>query len=131
MNEKALQVLEYHKIIQKLTEFAGCEPGKALCRELVPSAEISEIRRMQQETSDAAGRLLRKGNVSFSGVSDMRMSLTPENETLPLRRSRPAASEVSCCIRRISLISAEGTSSRHKAFPGSHPANSVSFCMIL
>ncbi len=75
MNEKALQVLEYHKIIQKLTEFAGCEPGKALCRELVPSAEIDEIRRMQQETSDAVGRLLRKGNVSFSGVSDIRMSL--------------------------------------------------------
>ncbi len=75
MNEKALQVLEYHKIIQKLTEFAGCEPGKALCRALVPSAEIDEIRRMQRETSDAAGRLLRKGNISFSGVSDIRMSL--------------------------------------------------------
>ncbi len=75
MNEKALQVLEYHKIIQKLTEFAGCEPGKALCRDLVPSTEINEIRRMQKETSDAVGRLLRKGNVSFSGVSDIRMSL--------------------------------------------------------
>ena len=30
MNEKALKVLEYHKIIKKLTDFAGSQPGKAL-----------------------------------------------------------------------------------------------------
>ena len=75
MNEKALKVLEYEKIIQKLTELAGSAPGKALCRSLVPSAELSEILRMQQETSDAVSMLLRKGSVSFSGVTDMRGSL--------------------------------------------------------
>ena len=75
MNEKALQVLEYHKIIQRLTELAGSEPGKALCRELVPSDDITEIRRMQRETSDAVSRIFRKGNISFSGAADMRGSL--------------------------------------------------------
>lgn len=75
MNEKALQVLEYHKIIQKLTELAGSEPGKALCRELVPSDDITEIRRMQRETSDAVSRIFRKGSVSFSGAADIRGSL--------------------------------------------------------
>ena len=30
---------------------------------------------MQRETSDAVSRLLRKGNVSFSGLADIRMSL--------------------------------------------------------
>ena len=75
MNEKALKVLEYEKIIQKLTELAGSAPGKALCLSLVPSAELSEILRMQQETSDAVSMLLRKGSVSFSGVTDMRGSL--------------------------------------------------------
>lgn len=75
MNEKALKVLEYHKIIQKLTDFAGSQPGKSLCRNLVPSSDISEIRRMQRETSDATARLYRKGNVSFSGLSDIRGSL--------------------------------------------------------
>ncbi len=75
MNEKALKVLEYHKIIQKLTDFAGSQPGKALCRELVPSSDLSEIRRMQRETSDAVSRLCRKGHVSFSGLSDIRGSL--------------------------------------------------------
>lgn len=75
MNEKALKVLEYHKIIQKLTDFAGSQPGKSLCRNLVPSSDISEIQRMQRETSDATARLYRKGNVSFSGLSDIRGSL--------------------------------------------------------
>ena len=75
MNEKALKVLEYHKIIEKLTDLAGSEPGRSLCRELVPSTDISEIRRMQRETSDAVSRIFRKGNISFSGVSDLRYSL--------------------------------------------------------
>lgn len=75
MNEKALKVLEYHKIIQKLTDLAGSQPGKALCRALVPSSDLGEIRRMQKETSDALSRLYRKGSVSFSGLSDIRGSL--------------------------------------------------------
>ena len=75
MNEKALRVLEYHKIIQKLTDFAGSQPGKALCRNLEPSSDLAEIRRMQKETSDAVSRLCRKGNVSFSGLTDIRGSL--------------------------------------------------------
>lgn len=75
MNEKALKVLEYHKIIQKLTELAGSQPGRQLCRDLVPSSDIDEIRRMQRETTDAVSRLFRKGNVSFSGLTDVRGSL--------------------------------------------------------
>ncbi len=75
MNEKALKVLEYPKIIQKMTELAGSQPGKALCRELVPSSDINEIRRMQKETSDAVSRLCRKGSISFSGLSDVRGAL--------------------------------------------------------
>ena len=75
MNEKALKVLEYHKIIQKLTDLAGSQPGKTLCRNLIPSTDLSEIRRMQKETSDAVSRLCRKGHVSFSGLTDIRGSL--------------------------------------------------------
>ena len=68
-------IRDSHKIIQKLTDFAGSQPGKALCRGLVPSSDISEIRRMQRETSDATARLYRKGTISFSGLSDIRGSL--------------------------------------------------------
>lgn len=75
MNEKALRVLEYPKIIQKLTNYAASQPGKELCRNLMPSSDLSEIRRMQRETTDAVSRLLRKGSVSFAGLTDIRGSL--------------------------------------------------------
>ena len=75
MNEKALKVLEYPKIIQKLTDYAASQPGKQLCRDLTPSSDPGTIHRMQTETSDAVSRLLRKGNISFSGLTDIRGSL--------------------------------------------------------
>ena len=75
MNEKALRTLEYNKIIQKLSELAGSSRGKELCASLLPHHELSEITRLQKETSDALSRLLRKGSLSFSGIHDIRPSL--------------------------------------------------------
>ncbi|MCC8046008.1 MAG: endonuclease MutS2 [Clostridiales bacterium] len=75
MNEKALKVLEYHKIIRRLADFAGSQPGKERCLALVPSDDLEEIRRMQRETTDAVSRTLRRGRVSFSGLTDIRGSL--------------------------------------------------------
>ena len=75
MNERALRVLEYPKIIDRLVQFAGSLPGKNLCRELVPSSDYGEILRLQQETKDALARIYRKGSISFSGLKDMRGSI--------------------------------------------------------
>ncbi len=75
MNEKALRVLEYPKIIEKLVQHAGSQPGRELCRRLEPSSDLAEIRRMQRETTDAVSRLCRRGSISFSGLSDIRGSL--------------------------------------------------------
>ena len=72
MNEKALKTLEYNKIIDQLTELAGSPLAKDLCRDLKPSADIYEIQTAQKETSDALLRILRKGSISFSGVTDVR-----------------------------------------------------------
>ena len=44
------------------------------CAGICPHPRIWRIHRMQRETSDAVSRLLRKGNVSFSGLADIRMS---------------------------------------------------------
>ena len=75
MNEKALKVLEYEKNHPEADRAGRLRSGKGSLPFLVPSAELSEILRMQQETSDAVSMLLRKGSVSFSGVTDMRGSL--------------------------------------------------------
>lgn len=75
MNKKALKTLEYEKIISQLTEYAGSAPGKLLCKNLVPSSDLNEIRQAQAETSDAVTRVRMKGNLSLSGVRDIRDSL--------------------------------------------------------
>lgn len=75
MNQKVLRTLEYYKIIEKLTDYAASEPGKKLCRELIPSSDFHEIVQSQTETADAVTRVRQKGNLSFSGVSDIRDSL--------------------------------------------------------
>ena len=69
MNEKVLHTLEYDKIVAMLEQEATSEPGAFLCRGLVPTDDISAIRLSQKETGDALGRILRKGNLSFSGVT--------------------------------------------------------------
>lgn len=75
MNQKVLKTLEYHKIIEKLTEYAASEPGKRLCRELDPSSDFEEIVQAQAETADAVARVRQKGSVSFAGISDIGGSL--------------------------------------------------------
>ena len=75
MNQKALKTLEYTKIIAQLEEFAASEPGKRLCRELVPSASLEEIRTWQSQTTDAVSRIRMKGSLSFAGTKDVGSSL--------------------------------------------------------
>ncbi len=74
MNQKALKTLEYDKIINLLTEHADSDPGKELCRQLLPSVQMQEIQKSQQETADAVARLFRKGSTSFGGNRDLRFA---------------------------------------------------------
>lgn len=75
MNKKGLQILEYYKIIDMLTEKASSEPGKALCEKLSPSTSLSDIEEAQQETQDALSRLFTKGSISFGGNKDLRFAI--------------------------------------------------------
>ena len=43
VNKKVLKTLEYNKIIDRLAEHATSDPGRRLCRELVPMTELSDI----------------------------------------------------------------------------------------
>lgn len=75
MNQKVLKTLEYNKIIQILTDKADSEPGKKLCRELVPSTDLSEIQKAQKETRDALSRLFKVGSTSFGNNRELGFSL--------------------------------------------------------
>ena len=71
MNSKVLRVLEYTKIIDRLTEKATSEQGRRLTKTLIPMTDLEEIQKAQQETADALGRLFRKGSTSFGGNKDL------------------------------------------------------------
>lgn len=75
MNSKVLRVLEYHKIIDQLTEKASSEPGKRLTAALAPMTDLEEIKTAQTQTADALGRLFAKGSTSFGSNKDLGMSL--------------------------------------------------------
>ncbi len=75
MNQKALKVLEYDKIIELLTEKATCDMGRTRCQELVPMHDLEEVRLAQRQTADALRRIYARGNVSFSGTGNVGASL--------------------------------------------------------
>ena len=75
MNEKVLKTLEYHKILGQLTEYAFSDEAKSLCRSLRPVSDRAVIERLQQETSDALGRILRKLRLGWGGTCSE--ALTP------------------------------------------------------
>ena len=75
MNQKVLKTLEYNKIIEMLAGKANSGPGKKLCRELVPSADLEEIRASQRQTADALRRLFKTGSTSFGSNRDLSFSI--------------------------------------------------------
>ena len=75
MNQKVLKTLEYNKVIQLLAEKADSEPGKKLCRELVPSVDLEEIQLSQAQTADALRRLFKSGSTSFGSNRDLGFSI--------------------------------------------------------
>jgi len=75
MNLKVLKTLEYDKIIGKLSEHATCQSGKEMCLQLLPINNIEDIKVMQAETACAFNRLVKVGDVSANGTTDLRPSL--------------------------------------------------------
>jgi DNA mismatch repair protein MutS2 len=75
LNEKALRILEYNKIIEMLADKASSEPGKELCKKLTPMTNINEIETAQQQTADAFLRLIKGGRIHFSGNYDITFSV--------------------------------------------------------
>lgn len=75
MNEKVLQTLEYTKVIDFLTDKATSEPGRQMCRALVPMTDLNQIELAQTQTADALNMLFQKGSTSFGGNKNISMAL--------------------------------------------------------
>ncbi|KAB3534381.1 endonuclease MutS2 [Alkaliphilus pronyensis] len=71
MNERSLRVLEFKKIVERLTEKCRSSLGKELAKEIKPSTQINEVKGYQQETSEAQALLIKRGNVPIDGIHDV------------------------------------------------------------
>ena len=75
MNQKTLDKLEFPKIINMLEERASSPGGKQMCRRLKPMTDLQKITAAQEETAAAFTRIVKKGQLSFSGCYSVNESL--------------------------------------------------------
>jgi len=75
MKEKALRILEFNKIKEKLKFYAVTSGGKELIDNLMPYKTCFEVRNKLQESNEALDILIRKGAPPFEGLYDVRDGL--------------------------------------------------------
>ncbi len=71
MNQKSIDTLEFNKIKNILEKYAVTFLGKELVSKLVPSSEELEIRRWQEETTQATSYLLKQHDIPLVPISDI------------------------------------------------------------
>jgi len=75
MNERVRRLLEFDKIVKRLRELCGSEPGKVLAETLKPTSDPRVILQWQQETSEASSLLIQLGQVHMGPVHDLKEML--------------------------------------------------------
>ena len=75
MNERALRILEYNKVKDKIRKYAVTSGGKELVDKLVPYKSVYEVENALEESSEAYELLVTKGNPPFEGLHDVREGL--------------------------------------------------------
>ena len=73
--KKSLHKLELDQVLAMLADCAGSEEGKQACRNLIPVTDLDDVVQLLAETTAASDLCTRKGNPSFSGVTDVAASL--------------------------------------------------------
>ena len=123
MNQKVLKVLEYDKIIALLTEKADSEPGKALCKELLPATDLNQIREAQRETGDALTRLFKVGSTSFGSNRNLGFSI--RSLEIGSSLSAPELLKIASFLDNVNRIKSYGRKDREN-MPGDDPENADS-----
>lgn len=71
MDSHTLKVLEYHKIIARLSDCCSCSLGRSRVERLKPSNDPDWVRDRLSETAEARIALQERGRPPFGGVSDV------------------------------------------------------------
>ncbi|MBE7022009.1 MAG: endonuclease MutS2 [Ruminococcaceae bacterium] len=75
MDKKSLQTLEFDKILTRLAEYTQNEPVRSRILSLEPAESVSEAESLQQQTSEAVGVILRRGNPPGLKITDVTPSV--------------------------------------------------------
>ena len=81
MNEKSLQTLELHKVLDQLASYCTFSAGVDLARELFPSTSFDEASTWQRETAEARLLLKNRQNISMGGARDVRDAALQATQT--------------------------------------------------
>ncbi len=71
MNSKVLYTLEFNKICERFSEKCTSPIAKELARGLKPYTEINQINLNQNETTEAAAVILKRGRLPLGGLRDL------------------------------------------------------------
>src|SRR5512143_739778 len=74
VNEKYIHILEFDKILARLSGHAAFSASQELARSLQPSIDPGEIERRQGETTEARALLDQHSEMSVGGARDIRPS---------------------------------------------------------
>lgn len=101
-DEGTLKRLEWDKIIERLGRHCVSQPGRELVSGLLPSADVDEVRRLQEETEEAARVLRLEPGADFSAWPDVRDSLQRAGRGLVLESE--AIYDVGRVLRAIRIL---------------------------
>ncbi len=72
MKQKSKSVLEFDKIIERLSEFAETQNGKKEVRKLDVSSDLEGVRFKQKQTAEALSIIIEKGTPPMGGITDIK-----------------------------------------------------------
>ena len=75
MDNKSLQIIEFHKVLAKLTQYTSFSAGQELVTLLVPTLDLRESQIRQAETAEAVKLFEGDSNLTIGGMRDVRVPI--------------------------------------------------------
>ena len=104
MKERTLRVLEFTKIREQLSSYAVTDMGRALCLELTPFTNLTQVTEALEITEEAQVILTYMGGSPLIAFSDVRSYLQLHSEadmTAALAKKRARNKEISRFSRQM------------------------------
>ncbi|MBR5315690.1 MAG: endonuclease MutS2 [Firmicutes bacterium] len=109
MNQKALDVLEYHKIIALLKDEAGSEMTRNVIDELRPYTDVRAISEELRSTTEAVDLIVRKGALPTGGIYDIGKSVefARKGGTLTMKQLLQVHYNIGIASRVVSFVKSD------------------------